>query len=640
MAPAFDESSTPHANADELHDLQESIAQGLSTISDLGDVPVGCDVSADPFTPEDVTFSNSAWLLRVCQVQGWLHLDDTLLRRTVQDSPQEAATSLFASLGCEQPERCFSVNDNHVQLTLVGAEALNNRLSLAEKLRDLFFEHLEDGSRREATAAWQQAWEEEESSDAAAPIEQIKAKTDNWRIVDFAGRAKNGRLNLNPSYQRGDVWPNADAQKLIESVLRGIPLPSIIILKPKAQSNTVTYEVVDGKQRLTALLRFVGKHPTALKRVQEASDQHPTLRLRELFESDYRKFKRLWKTHMGETLTAGLERTYYFPFALSRSPEIFRDYLEPLAGKYFYEIREAHIYVGAERETVQDVFEGAGEYKIPLIEYTDATARQIHTVFHLYNRQGKHLNAEEIRNAVHHEVALTRLLLAAAGDNTDYGNLRLSFLGSDSHPRLSAIKEALSDYRFGVLRYKRTKVLSWVVATLMRPALENGSLVARSTARHINDLLSAIEESDGTHPLCDHARLRTLVADLAGTLTLHSSFDGWAARFKDNDTGVKWQELQLVASIVACFILHVAVADSAALLDGKREEVLRFTAEHLRPQKVQNKEQWGFIGSFVLGLLDTVGIPRDIADAKLLERYRYSCLDTLVAAAPFYAARR
>jgi hypothetical protein len=63
MAPAFDDSATPHANADELHDLQESIAQGLSTISDLGDVPVGCDVSADPFTPDDVTFSGPSGFL-------------------------------------------------------------------------------------------------------------------------------------------------------------------------------------------------------------------------------------------------------------------------------------------------------------------------------------------------------------------------------------------------------------------------------------------------------------------------------------------------------------------------------------------------------------------------------------------------
>ena len=634
-APLNDALPNPD-DEDAIHDLQASIAQLLSVLSEISEVPLGCEAPADPFAPEDVTFASSAWLLRVCQVQSWLHLEDALLRRAVQDSPRDAAAALFANLDCAQPEDCFVADEARVTLSLQGAEALNNRLSVAETLRNLFLERLEDGSRHEATNAWHQAWENEDSSGSAAPMEHIKAKTLTWLIRDFAGRAKNGRLNLNPSYQRGDVWPNTDAQKLIESVLRGIPLPSIIILKPKTQTGPATFEVVDGKQRLTALLRFVGSHPEALKRVQAADQQHPTLRLAHLFESDYRKFKRLWKAHMGEPLTASRERDYYFPFPLSRSRETFRDHLEPLAGKYYYEIKDECIYVGGERETVQDVFEGTVEYQIPLIEYTDATARQVHTVFHLYNRQGKHLNAEEIRNAVHHEVALTRLLLAAAGDNTDYASLRLSFLGRDMHPRLRSIQEALSDYNFGVLRYKRTKVLSWVVATLMHPSLERGSLVARSTARHINDLLTTIADSNGTHPLCDTERLKTLVSDLDGALQLHSSFDGWSPRFKDNGAGVKWQELQLVASVVACFLIHATADDCSTLLDDKRNVILRFTAGHPRPRKVQNKEQWGFIGSCVIGMLDAVGLPRDAVSSRIRDRYGASCFETLEAAAPIY----
>jgi hypothetical protein len=623
-----------------MRDLTESIAQLLAVLSEEGDVPIGCDAPSQRLSPDDVNFASSAWLLSVWHIQGWLNLNDSLDRGTVVTAPAAAAAQLFTAMNCPQPADCFSTDDDSVSLTLLGAAELNKRLGTAEKLRALFQEHLEDHSRREATAAWQQGWEEEDDSiNSRTSIEQIKAKTDNWRIFDFAGKAYSGRLNLNPSYQRGDVWPNADAQKLIESVVRGIPLPSIIILRPQSQSGTARYEVVDGKQRLTALLRFIGKHPEARRRVEEADRRFPQLNLGEHFQKNYRKFKRLWKAHVGETLTAALERTYYFPFPLGRDPEIFQGYLEDCAGKYFCELRRHEIYVGGGVETVEEVFEGTGEYRIPVIEYTDATARQVHTVFHLYNRQGKHLNAEELRNAVFHELELTRVLLAASGDNTDYAQV-VGFLGSDLHPAMEGIAETLREYRFGVQRFKRTKVLSWVVSLLMHPSLENGQLVTRSTARHINELLSAVEESDGTHMLCNKERLRHLVTDLSATVATHSAFDGWNNRFKDNDSGTKWQELQLVASLAAVFLLQVSSEDADGVLEGKRDEVYTFTANHLRPTKTQNKEQWGYIGSCVTGLLQVFGVADDFVDRRMQERYGVSPLATFKAAGNTHQASR
>ena len=44
-------------------------------------------------------------------------------------------------------------------------------------------------------------------------------------------------------------------------------------------------------------------------------------------------------------------------------------------------------------------------YKFPVIIYKKVTSEQIHEVFSLYNKQGKHLNAEEIRNALYHHLA-------------------------------------------------------------------------------------------------------------------------------------------------------------------------------------------------------------------------------------------
>lgn len=640
MTEPLDISADAPAADEELRELTESIAQSLASLSEGGDVPIGCDPPTEQFSPEDVRFNSSAWLLSVWHVQGWLHLNDLLDRRTVLNAPANAASQLFEAMNCPQSAECYCSDGDDVRLTLHGADQLNARLSTAERLRDVFREQLEELTRRDATSAWQQAWEEEDdTSDSRASIEQIKAKTTVWEIRDVAMRANQGRLNLNPSYQRGDVWPTADAQKLIESVLRGIPLPSIIILKPKSTNASAQCEVVDGKQRLTSLLRFIGKHPDALRRVEEQHRRFPDLNLRDTFQQDYRKFKRLWKAHIGETLTAERERTYYFPFALRRDSEILKGYLAPCAGKYFCELRQQEIYIGDDHEFVQDVFDGPSGYRLLLIEYLDATARQIHTVFKLYNKQGKHLNAEELRNAVHHELDITRVLLATAGDNNDYANV-VGFLGNTLCATMGDIARTLRDYKFGVQRFKRTKVLSWIVSLLMQPSLEDGKLTTRSTARHINMLMEAIDESDGTHPLCDRGRLKLLIEDLGEAVTAHSAFDGWQDRFKDNDRGTKWQELQLVASVVAVFLLNVCRENVDTLLEAKRDAVLQFTGNHLRPTKTQNKEQWGFIGSCVRGLLQIFEISDNEVDERMRQRYGVSPVATLSAAAASYQPRR
>lgn len=68
-----------------------------------------------------------------------------------------------------------------------------------------------------------------------------------------------GTLYLDPPYQRGDVWGPVRQQNLIRSILIGIPIPSIIINDRMGGEwkNDYRLAVIDGKQRLTAILRFL-----------------------------------------------------------------------------------------------------------------------------------------------------------------------------------------------------------------------------------------------------------------------------------------------------------------------------------------------------------------------------------------------
>lgn len=171
------------------------------------------------------------------------------------------------------------------------------------------------------------------------------------------------------------------------------------------------------------------------------------------------------------------EAEYYFPFRLAQNSKALQG---PLASrlKYFCDVRDELIHVGGSQETVSDVFERASDYKIPLIEYLDASPKQIHEVFHLYNRQGKHLNAEEIRNALFHDVDLVRLVLVASGDNPAAATLRAILPHKRSYQLLKNISKGLDDYRFGTGSIQANKDAELALFVDVQPSVSNKTLLS------------------------------------------------------------------------------------------------------------------------------------------------------------------
>jgi hypothetical protein len=73
-------------------------------------------------------------------------------------------------------------------------------------------------------------------------------------IETIVGRIKSGDLDLQPEFQRGEVWPRAKKQRLIDSVLRDWHIPPVHVIE---QSRSKKQEVLDGQQRLAAIRDFV-----------------------------------------------------------------------------------------------------------------------------------------------------------------------------------------------------------------------------------------------------------------------------------------------------------------------------------------------------------------------------------------------
>lgn len=71
----------------------------------------------------------------------------------------------------------------------------------------------------------------------------------------FIDMKTQGRLELDPPYQRKSVWTYQDKQFFLDTVLNNYPCPAVYLQKENTEKGPL-YNVVDGKQRLSTILDF------------------------------------------------------------------------------------------------------------------------------------------------------------------------------------------------------------------------------------------------------------------------------------------------------------------------------------------------------------------------------------------------
>lgn len=91
--------------------------------------------------------------------------------------------------------------------------------------------------------------------------EQIDARrreihTDGYSmsIGEVMSMYRDGDLDIHPEFQRIFRWSDEQKSRLVESILLGIPVPTIFV----SQRDDGVWDVIDGVQRLSTLLEFVG----------------------------------------------------------------------------------------------------------------------------------------------------------------------------------------------------------------------------------------------------------------------------------------------------------------------------------------------------------------------------------------------
>lgn len=86
---------------------------------------------------------------------------------------------------------------------------------------------------------------------------QRLVRTDAYQmsIGEIVSMYENGEIIIDPEFQRLFRWDIGQKSKLIESLLLGIPLPSIFVFE-KEDGN---WELIDGLQRISTILEFMGR---------------------------------------------------------------------------------------------------------------------------------------------------------------------------------------------------------------------------------------------------------------------------------------------------------------------------------------------------------------------------------------------
>lgn len=92
-------------------------------------------------------------------------------------------------------------------------------------------------------------------SDLDWTTESLEIERASYSVAEFVEWMEHKRIILSPDFQRGEVWRPAAKSFLIDTILRGYPIPPIHI-RFKLDGGRVMREVIDGQQRLASVIQF------------------------------------------------------------------------------------------------------------------------------------------------------------------------------------------------------------------------------------------------------------------------------------------------------------------------------------------------------------------------------------------------
>jgi len=141
------------------------------------------------------------------------------------------------------------------------------RSTVARVLMQNFMVRLAKEAELENTLALDEAFTSEPVPPAdIVSFNELRSCADLYRLFST------GKLEIQPDFQREVVWKPNEQTRFIDSLVKQLPIPSMCF---GLDYKTQRWKVIDGLQRMSAIISFLGDTPWRLKALD---DIHPLLR--------------------------------------------------------------------------------------------------------------------------------------------------------------------------------------------------------------------------------------------------------------------------------------------------------------------------------------------------------------------------
>jgi hypothetical protein len=101
----------------------------------------------------------------------------------------------------------------------------------------------------------------------------VRVESSNLQLETVVSRLDRQEIDLQPDYQRGEVWDRRRQRRLVDTIIRGWYVPAVHVVRDSSSGADL---VLDGQQRLRTILRFFeskvaidGRMPPLDSEVQE-----------------------------------------------------------------------------------------------------------------------------------------------------------------------------------------------------------------------------------------------------------------------------------------------------------------------------------------------------------------------------------
>jgi hypothetical protein len=112
-------------------------------------------------------------------------------------------------------------------------------------------------------------------------------ETAHRNIAWFNDRHQDGSLDMKPPFQRNPVWTDTQKSYLMDTILRGLPIPELYMQDLVDEYGKQRYVIVDGQQRVRSCLEFI---EGAFRLNEEDAPLWPNASFEDLSPDDKKKF--------------------------------------------------------------------------------------------------------------------------------------------------------------------------------------------------------------------------------------------------------------------------------------------------------------------------------------------------------------